>query len=201
MSNADSSLERFREEAIEKLSASYASDHLTQTEFEERVEQATSASSHQELRRLLMDLPVVSTPNPPAPTGSGMPDLRMKTSIVPDSQASRESSIISIFSGASLKGVSDPSRSLNVVAFFGGSDIDLRDARIPAGGITINVFAMFGGVDIIVPDDLNVEVNGAGIFGGFDGKNHHASDNPLTPTVKVNGVAFFGGANVKIKRA
>lgn len=201
MSHEDSSLERFREEAIEKLSASYARDHLTQSEFEERVEHATAAANHEELRKLLMDLPVVSAPDPPVTAGTTMPDVRQKTQIVADADSARESSLIAVFSGADRKGVWDPPRTLNVVAVFGGSDIDLRDARIPAGGIKINVIAMFGGVDIIVPDDLNVEVSGAGIFGAFDGKNHRGSSDPRTPTVRVDGIALFGGVDIKIKRA
>ncbi len=60
--------------------------------------------------------------------------------------------------------------------------------------------ALFGGVDIVVPEDLDVEVSGAGIFGGFDGKNHKGSSDLKTPKVKVNGVAIFGGVDVKIKR-
>lgn len=199
MSNGpSSSLERFREEVIEKLSASYSRDYLDQIEFEQRVEEATSATSHQELRKLIIDLPLAGSPDAPVPTGSGLPATRGEY-IVPDSQASSESSVISIFSGSERKGVWSPPRTLNSICVFGGTDIDLREAKIPAGGITIHAVVMFGGVDVIVPDDLNVEVRGAGIFGAFDGKNHVASDNPATPTVKIDGIALFGGVDIKIK--
>mgnify|MGYP006312755017 FL=1 len=120
--------------------------------------------------------------------------------IINDQDAAQEASVIAIFSGADRKGVWDPPRTLNVVAVFGGSDIDLREARIPSGGMTINVAAFFGGVDVIVPEDLNVVVNGAGIFGAFDGKNRKVSDDPRTPTVKISGAAIFGGVDVKVKR-
>ena len=186
-----SSLERLREQVIEHLTTSYSRDYLAQEEFEQRVEQATAAATHQALRNLILDLPLAGSPNPPVPAGQSY--------VINRNEAARESTVIAIFSGTDRKGVWDPPRTLNVVAIFGGSDIDLRDARIPAGGITINVAAMFGGVDVIVPDDLNVVVNGVGIFGGFDGKNHHVSDDPNTPTVKIDGVAIFGGVDVKIK--
>ncbi len=188
-------MERFREEVIEKLSSSYSRDHLNVEEFEQRVEQATAAGTHEELRKLLMDLPLAGAPNPLVE----MP-ADQRRYLINDRDAPSESTVIAIFSGAERKGVWDPPKVLNVVAMFGGSDIDLRQARIPKGGIRINVAALFGGVDIIVPEDLNVEVSGAGIFGGFDGKNHRGSNDPLTPTVKVNGVAIFGGVDVKIKR-
>ena len=206
MSNgSDSSVERFREEVIEKLSSSYARDHLNQHEFEQRVEQATAAGTHGELRKLLMDLPPAGTPDPLVPFGESSSQsanlaVGRERYLINDSDAATESTVIAIFSGAERKGVWDAPKNLNVVAMFGGSDIDLREARIPAGGLAINVAALFGGVDIIVPDDLNVEVSGAGIFGGFGGKNHRGSSDPRTPTVKITGVAIFGGVEVKIKR-
>ena len=198
-------MERFREEVIEKLSSSYARDHLNVEEFEQRVEQATAAGTHGELRKLLMDLPPAGAPDPLVPFGEGSSQSANLTVgrrgyLINDGDAANESTVIAIFSGAERKGVWDPPKNLNVVAMFGGSDIDLRQARIPAGGMRINVAALFGGVDIIIPEDLNVEVSGAGIFGGFDGKNHRGSRDPRTPTVKISGVAIFGGVDVKINR-
>lgn len=202
---SESSLERFREEVIEKLSSSYSRDHLDEHEFEQRVEEATAATSHEDLRKLILDLPLAGAPNPLVPAGdssSPVTDLDVVPSryIANDSDVTQDSTVIAIFSGADRKGVWDPPKTLNVIATFGGADIDLREARIPSRGMTINVMALFGGVDIVVPDDLNVEVSGAGILGGFDGKNHRGSTDPRTPTVKVNGIAIFGGVDVKIKR-
>jgi hypothetical protein len=198
---ADSSLERFREQVIEQLTTSYSRDVMDENEFEERVEQATAARSHQELRNLILDLPPAGAPYAPVPAGDRDPALSRSLSshVIPADEATKESSVVAIFSGSDRKGVWDAPKVLNVVAIFGGSDIDLRDARVPAGGLTINAVAMFGGVDVIVPEDLNVVVNGVGIFGGFDGKNRKASDDPRTPTVKIDGAAIFGGVDVKIK--
>ncbi|MEE8440676.1 MAG: LiaF domain-containing protein [Spirochaetia bacterium] len=188
-------MERFREEVIEKLSSSYSRDYMNQQEFEQRVELATAAGTHEELRKLLMDLPPAGAPDPPVEIRADRREL-----LINDGDATNESTVIAIFSGADRKGVWDAPKHLNVVAMFGGADIDLRQARIPAGGLAINVAALFGGVDIVIPEDLNVEVSGAGIFGGFGGKNHRGSSDPRTPTVKITGVAIFGGVEIKIKR-
>jgi cell wall-active antibiotic response 4TMS protein YvqF/uncharacterized protein DUF1707 len=201
---SDSSLERFREEVIEKLSSSYSRDYLNESEFEDRVEQATAADSHEALRKLLIDLPLAGAPDPPVPV-DGRSDPQLSHGVrgglaINSGEVRSESTALAIFSGAERKGVWDPPRTLNAIAMFGGCDIDLRDARIPAGGMTINAVVMFGGVDIIVPEDLNVEVSGAGIFGAFDGKNHRGSSDPNTPTIKIDGVAIFGGVDIKIKR-
>ena len=200
---SESSLERFREEVIEKLSSSYARDYLDETEFEQRVEEATGADSHEALRKLLIDLPLAGAPDPLVPvSGDRQADLTSGPgrSVINRGEVRSDDYAIAIFSGADRKGVWDPPRTLNTVAVFGGCDIDLRSARIPAGGMTINAMVLFGGVDIIVPEDLNVEVAGAGIFGGFDGKNHRGSNDPATPTIRVTGMAVFGGVDVKIKR-
>ncbi|TVQ22832.1 MAG: DUF1707 and DUF2154 domain-containing protein [Spirochaetaceae bacterium] len=197
------SLERLREQVIEQLSSGYSRDLLSEAEFEDRLTTATNASAHADLRTLILDLPLVGSPNAPAPYGGadalsasdGEQQVAINRGEVRD-----ESSVIAIFSGADRKGVWDPPKTLNVVAIFGGSDIDLREARIPAGGMTINAVAMFGGVDIIVPDGVRVETSGAGIFGAFEGKERTYDLPPGSPTIKVEGVAIFGAVEVKQKQ-
>ena len=197
------SLERLREQVIEQLSSGYSRDLLSESEFEDRLTTATNASAHADLRALILDLPLVGSPNAPAPYGGSDAPLAsdgQQQVAINRGEVRDESSVIAIFSGADRKGVWDPPKTLNVVAIFGGSDIDLREARIPAGGMTINAVAMFGGVDIIVPDGVRVETSGAGIFGAFEAKERAYDLPPGSPTIKVEGVAIFGGVEVKQKR-
>ena len=128
-SGSDSSVERFREEVIEKLSSSYSRDHLNVQEFEQRVEQATAAGTHEELRKLLMDLPPAGAPDPLVPFGDSSSQSANLTVgrqqyLINDGDAANESTVIAIFSGAERKGGWDAPKNLNVVAMFGGSDID-----------------------------------------------------------------------------
>lgn len=190
------SLERLREQVIEQLSTGYSQDFLSETEFEERLENATSAGSHAELRKLIVDLPLAGSPNAPAVQGepASRDVVRMNRGAV-----SEESTVIAIFSGTDRKGVWTPPKTLNAIAFFGGSDIDLREAEFPPGGLKITAVAVFGGIDVIVPEGVNVEVSGAGIFGAFEGSSRNDSSHPGAPTVKIEGVAIFGGVEVKVK--
>ena len=198
--SSNNSVERLREHVIEQLSTGYSRDFLSEQEFEQRLESATSAENHAELRRLIVDLPPAGSPNAPAVAGEGsLAHGRQEQFPVNRGEVSKESTVIAIFSGADRKGVWDPPRTLNVVAIFGGSDIDLREASFPPGGITINAVAMFGGVEVVVPEGVNVEVSGAGIFGAFEGKARKAPAVPGAPTVKVEGVALFGAVEVKFK--
>ena len=199
------SLERLREQVIEQLSSGYSRDLLSESEFEDRLTTATNASAHADLRALILDLPLVGSPNAPAVYGDrgdamSTVDPELQRVAINRGEVRDESSVIAIFSGTDRKGVWDPPKTLNVVAIFGGSDIDLRDARIPVGGMTINAVAMFGGVDIIVPDGVRVETSGAGIFGAFEAKERAYDLPPGAPTIKVEGVAIFGGVEVKQKR-
>jgi hypothetical protein len=190
------SIERLREQVIDQLSNGYSNDFLSEHEFEDRVELATNAGTHQELRALILDLPVVSSPNPPVPVGQ----VGTAALLVDDSEVENESTVIAIFGGAERKGLWDPPKVLNTIAVFGGADIDLREARIPRSGMKINAVGLFGGVDVIVPPDVDVVVAGVGIFGGFGGKSRKAETGGDVPTVKVDGVAMFGGVDVKVKQ-
>ena len=193
------SLERLREQVIEQLSTGYSRDFLSDEEFEQRIETATGAKSHSELRHLVFDLPPAGAPNAPVVTGASFAPGALDRFVVNRGAVPEESTVIAIFSGTDRNGVWDPPKKLNVLAVFGGSDIDLREARFPPGGLTINAFALFGGVDIIVPEGTNVVVSGAGIFGGFEAGKRKAAPIPGAPTVNVEGAAIFGGVDVKFK--
>ncbi|MFW5689350.1 MAG: DUF1707 SHOCT-like domain-containing protein [Spirochaetota bacterium] len=194
------SLERLREHVIEQLSTGYSHDFLSEEEFEQRLETATNASTHADLRMLLVDMPAAGSPHAPAVRGdASAPSPRGELFPINHGEVANESTVIAIFSGSDRKGIWDPPKTLNTIAIFGGSDIDLREAHLPPGGMTINVVAMFGGVDIILPEGINVEISGAGIFGAFEGKRRSSPPIPGAPTIKVEGVAFFGGVDVKFK--
>ncbi len=66
--------------------------------------------------------------------------------------------------------------------------------------MTIHAYALMGGVQIIVPEDIDVDVAGIGLMGGFD---HSATGpgKPGAPRLKVIGLALMGGVNVKRRPA
>ena len=56
-----------------------------------------------------------------------------------------------------------------------------------------------GGVNITVPRDVNVEVRGTGIMGGFKQLDHRAEEADA-PTLRIGGFALMGGVDVKFKK-
>jgi hypothetical protein len=87
---------------------------------------------------------------------------------------------------------------VQAIAFFGGVDLDFREAVLQPGVTEVHVIAFMGGVNITVPEDLPVDVEGIGIFGGFDSRHvASSSGDPAETRLRVTGVAFLGGASVE----
>ena len=73
-------------------------------------------------------------------------------------------------------------------------------AALLEGVTEVSILAIMGGVKIVVPDDVDVEVNGIGIMGGFEHVSHHVPGE-AGPLIRVKGVAVMGGVDVKMKPA
>jgi predicted membrane protein len=109
-------------------------------------------------------------------------------------------SLWAIFSGGKRRVESQDFRGGEVMAIFGGFEIDLRRAQMPAGEALIDINTTFGGVEIKVPETWRVTVKGIGIFGGFEDKTvppRPLDGGPPPPHLVVSGYAVFGGASVK----
>ena len=85
-----------------------------------------------------------------------------------------------------------------MVAVFGGIDIDLRRAGIAPGikEVVIDANATFGGIELRVPETWLVVTRGVGIFGGYEDKTDPPAS-PDAPRVVIKGFAVFGGISVK----
>jgi predicted membrane protein len=106
--------------------------------------------------------------------------------------------VVAVFSGSKRTLDSQDFRGGEVVAVFGGVRLDLRRATIAAEKAVIDINAIFGGVEIRIPENWNVVMKGAGIFGGFDDKTIHPKPDPntKTPELILTGAAVFGGLSV-----
>jgi len=184
-----------RERVAKVLHDSMAEGRLTVGELEERLDQVYAAKTFGDLEPITRDLPVgnqvraVALPQPaPSPVdrvgGRGT-----------------SSTAIAIMSGTDRKGVWTVPPTFTSVAFMGGVEIDLTEARFEDAETTIQAFAMMGGIDIYVPEDITVQVNGTGFMGAFE---NHAQDQaqprPGAPLVKITGLALMGGVDVKRRK-
>ncbi|MEV4257878.1 DUF1707 domain-containing protein [Spirillospora sp. NPDC049652] len=171
---------------------------LTLDEVDERLDAVYRAKTYAELEPLTRDLPdagsAPSVPSArPAPGSHGGP--RGGAVVVPGETPTWTNGI-AIMSGFDRKGVWTVPETFTAFAYWGGGDIDLREARFTSTTVRINAVAIMGGIDIIVPDDVTVRVTGVGIMGGFD---HVASGPgvPGAPEIVISGLAFWGAVDVK----
>ena len=107
--------------------------------------------------------------------------------------------LVALFSGNSSRAVSQSFKGGSSVSMFGGSEVDLRDAKLSGGEAKFDVFAMFGGTEITVPEDWEMVIKGLPLFGGMDDKtNAPAREGEVDPpTLVINYLALFGGVEVK----
>lgn len=102
---------------------------------------------------------------------------------------------MSIFGGTEKRLISNQLTGGKITNIFGGSEIDLREAKAVDGAI-IEVFTLFGGCEILVPTDWKVNVDTIAIFGGFSDSRKNVSPEANT-TVKIKGFTMFGGGEIK----
>jgi hypothetical protein len=108
---------------------------------------------------------------------------------------------LAIMSGFERRGMWVVPERMTVVAFWGGAELDLRQARFAAQECIITINAVMGGAQVIVPPHVNVRMEGTGIMGGYSGPSGlvDAQVTAVSPTVRIRGVAIMGGVNVERK--
>ncbi|GAB3579531.1 DUF1707 domain-containing protein [Amycolatopsis endophytica] len=187
-----------RERVAQILHNALSEGRITVQELEERLDTVYAAKTLAELEPPVADLPGVSAGAvQPATPRALSPDTRIGG--VPGSKTS-----IAVMSGAQRKGPWTVPPQHTSFAFWGGVEMDLRNARFAERNTTITAVAIMGGIDIVVPDDIIVEVTGFGFMGAFEsqerGEVSPEPPPPGAPVVKVTGFAFWGGVTVTRKR-
>ena len=99
-----------------------------------------------------------------------------------------------IFSGSDKTYKKEVFSGANLVAVFGGVDIDLREAIIEKDTV-IRACAAFGGVNIVVPNDVRVKSKSCFFFGGIADERKDAS-NKGKHTIYVDATGGFGGVTI-----
>lgn len=170
-----------REATMARLRDAAAEGRLTLDELAARVEAADGALTRADLASLVADLPAASAPGhelEPAP-----PTRRL----------------YGILGGDTLSGPVRLGAECRVINVMGGADLDLTDAVLAEGELTIHVFSLWGGSNIHVPDGVHVEHHGIGIL-GWDEVEPPAEGReppPGAPVVRVRSVSIMAGTDIK----
>jgi hypothetical protein len=183
-----------REKTIALLTDHFAKDDLDMEEFERRLTVAHRAENIHDLDRLVADLPAT-----PAPT-TALARAPKPAPIVPAPSVVDRRTMVAIMGGFQRNGTWTAPRHLRIFCFWGGAELDFRDARLPEGTTEVSVFAMMGGVQIIVPPGLAVEMDGTAIMGGFEHMERApAEPDPDRPVLRVRGFVMMGGVSVQTR--
>ncbi|MFI9585118.1 DUF1707 domain-containing protein [Streptomyces sp. NPDC052236] len=182
-----------RERVAERLRDAVAEGRLDMDEFEQRLDAAYTARTHGDLEPLVRDLPV--TGSTAATTRSGGWAQR-----VGGPATSRGG--FAFWGGFGRKGTWTVGRRFTAFTLMGGGEVDLREARFEDRVTEIRCFVLMGGIHVVVPPELNVEVRGIGLMGGFGEQSDGESDpDPSAPRVIISGFALMGGVGVERKRS
>jgi len=86
-----------------------------------------------------------------------------------------------------------------VLAIFGGFEIDFRKADIEGEQAVVEVVTAFGGGEIRVPENWSVTIDRVSLLGGFDDKTTHPVPGGTVPIKKLilRGISILGGLSVK----
>lgn len=84
-------------------------------------------------------------------------------------------------------------------AIFGGSEYDMRPARLSENGAVIDCVSIFGGTGFKLPPDWSVKNEVSTVFGAFTDKRGSTlpDSNNINKTLIIRGFTLFGGIEIK----
>ena len=88
---------------------------------------------------------------------------------------------------------------MTTFTLFGGGVVDLRYANFTCADVEIHAYSILGGQSILLPPEVNVEVHGVGVMGGFD-QQVEGTGTPGAPTVTIRGFSLWGGVGIKRRK-
>jgi Domain of unknown function (DUF1707)/Cell wall-active antibiotics response 4TMS YvqF len=171
-----------RDATVRTLGDNAAVGRLTLDELEDRAGRALAAKTRGELAALTSDLPADAGQAGPA----SAQDTRVRKPV---------RWMIAIMGGSHRRGRFRAVGSINAVAIMGGDEIDLREAEIEGGELTLNLFALMGGANIYVPDSVEVEMGGFSLMGGHE-EIGSERPRPGAPLIRIRAYNLMGGASI-----
>jgi Domain of unknown function (DUF1707) len=171
-----------RIQVAQLLTDAAAQGRLQMSEYEDRLTRAYAAKTYDELDELRSDL-----------LGSSVNSQRGGAT-----QPAPSMLLLAIMSAFERRGRWNVPKKLTTFALWGGGVIDLRYADFTSTEVEINATSIMGGQTILLPPEVNVEIKGRGVMGGFD-HNVDGEGTPGAPTVRIRGFSLWGGVGVRRK--
>lgn len=176
-----------RHRVAEILREAAGDGRIDLAELDQRLEATYAARTYGDLVPITHDLPATRD---------------QMASSAPAAADPRPQRHFAVLSGVNRSGVWTVPEQLTVLCLMGGANLDLRQATFAAREVVITVNAFMGGASIIVGPHTQVILEGVGIMGGYSGPSGlvDAVLDESSPTVRVKGVAVWGGVSVERKQ-
>jgi DUF1707 SHOCT-like domain len=171
-----------RIQVAQLLTDAAAQGRLQMSDYEDRLTRAYAAKTYDELDRLRSDLLGSSV----SPQRGGACNPAPSTLL------------LAIMSAFERRGRWNVPKKLTTFALWGGGVIDLRYADFTSTEVDIHAYSIMGGQTILLPPEVNVEIEGHGVMGGFD-HSVAGEGTPGAPTVRIRGFSLWGGVGIKRK--
>jgi class 3 adenylate cyclase len=168
-----------RDRAVTLLREHAVEGRLTLDEFSQRVGLALQARTQGDLHSAMADLPEVAVPQE---VSTRRPVRR---------------SFVAVMSGSRAKGRWRVGARTTAVAVMGGCEMDLRQAEIEGPEVVITAVAFWGGIHVIVPEGIDVQLEGFSFMGGRNLKVRDVPVVPGSPRIRVRGYAVMGGIDIR----
>ena len=170
-----------RIQVAQLLSEAASNGRLTLDEYEDRLTKAYAAADYDELEHLTDDLPET------------MEYRRGKSRPAPSTM------LMAILSGFERRGRWNVPGRMTTFTLFGGGVVDLRYADFTSSDVEIHAYSILGVQSIVLPPEVNVEVRGIGVMGGFDQKVD-GTGTKGAPTITIRGFSLWGGVGIKRRK-
>jgi class 3 adenylate cyclase len=179
-----------RDQAVAFLRHHCADGRITLDEFSDRVGVVFAATTTTDIERVTKDLPVIERM-----VGTG-------STTVPETRRRRAVRwTISLFGSSQQKGRWRIEGETVAISVMGGCRLDLRQAEVVGDEAVITAFVMMGGVDVIVPEGIEVVLEGFSIMGGKQlAINGNVPVLPGSPLIRVRAFSVMGGVTVRSRR-
>ncbi len=170
-----------RIQVAQLLSEAASNGRLSLQEYEARLMKAYAASSYDQLERVVSDLP------------EALEFRRQKGRPAPSTM------LLAILSGFERRGRWNIPGRMTTFTLFGGGVVDLRYADFTSPDVEIHAYSILGGQTILLPPEVNVDVKGHGVMGGFD-HDVDGAGTPGAPKVTIKGFSLWGGVGIKRRK-
>lgn len=106
---------------------------------------------------------------------------------------------LSIFGGSEQRLNSQNFQGGRITNIFGGSTIDLSEAKLAPGTHSLEMLCIFGGSKMLVPSDWKLKIEVVSIFGGISDKRKISAqpDSQSSSELVLKGLVLFGGSDIK----